>query len=72
MTPACLIAAKLVEARGSGFAEGWDAHLMAPPQRASERKTAPGRPAAPPAPDGRSGGSYRALPTPLPGLGSDQ
>ncbi len=27
-----LIEAKLVEARGSGFAEGWDAHLMAPRQ----------------------------------------
>ena len=61
-----LIEAQLVEAHGSAFAEGWDAHLVAPPQRASERKTAPGRSAAPPAPDGRPGGSHRALPTALP------
>ena len=28
-----LIEAQLVDARGSGFAEGWDTHLMAPLQR---------------------------------------
>ena len=38
MTPACLIEAKLVDARGSGFAEGWDAHLMAPLQRVQGRE----------------------------------
>jgi hypothetical protein len=43
-----LIEAQLVDARGLGFAEGWDVHLIAPQQRASGRETAPGRPAAPP------------------------
>jgi len=61
-----LIEAQLVDARGSGFAEGWDTHLMAPLQWAQGREACSGRPAAAPAPDGHPGGSYRALPTALP------
>ena len=65
--PPALIEAQLIDARGPGFAEGWNAHLMA-----QRRETAPGRPAAPPASEGCPGGSYRALPPSLPRLGSDQ
>ena len=68
--PPALIEAQLIDARGPGFAEGWDA--PAPLQRAQGSKMEPGRPAAPPASEGRPGGSYRALPPSLPRLGSDQ
>ena len=62
-----LIEAQLIDARGPGFAEGWNAHLMA-----QGREMAPGRPAAPPASASRQGGFSRALPTSLPRLGSDR
>lgn len=40
-----LTEAQLVDARGSGFAEGWDAHLMAVERRQAQPRLAPTPPA---------------------------